>query len=483
MKFKPEKKYVQIGLTIFLTAIAIMLVYLLFFRLAQIKEGIANINKILAPIIYGLVLAYLMTPLLNAIERKWLYPVFDKKQWWANDQKRTKHIRALAVTLTIFCVLLFLYLFFASVIPQLYTSIQSLISQYSTYTSNLVKWLEKVTEKNPELAKFLSKLVVDYSDEADDFLNDIALPAIQNLLLPNVSDMLASLTTSIMKVIKFVWNIIIGLIISLYVLSSKEKFSEGSLRLCYATFETKTANKLIEGIRFTHHTFIGFLSGKVLDSAIIGIICYICCLFMRMPYAVLVSVIIGVTNIIPFFGPFIGAIPSTLIILLVDPKKALIFVIFVLILQQFDGNFLGPMILSQSTGLTSFWIIFSITLFGGLWGFAGMILGVPITAVIASFIQKVTDERLKKKNLPTESEKYSEVGKITEEGVFTHYEYIKPEKNKIDPDKKIVRLFKAIWNFIKKAVILIYELLKMLGITIFKKFMEVRNKRKEKKEK
>lgn len=481
MKFKPEKKYVQIGLTVFFTAIAIMLVYLLFFRLKDIKEGIAAINKILAPIIYGLILAYLMTPLLNAIEKKWLYPVFDKHEWWKNDKKRDSHIRALAVSLTIIFVLFFIYLFFASVIPQLYSSIQSIINQYSTYTQNLINWLEKITDKNPGLAKFLSKLVVSYSDEADDFLNDMALPAIQNLLLPNVNEMLSSLTSSIMKVIKFLWNIIIGLIISIYVLSSKEKFSEGSVRLCYATFETKSANKLIEGVRFTHHTFIGFLSGKVVDSAIIGILCYICCLFMRMPYPLLVSVIVGVTNIVPFFGPFIGAIPTTIIILLVDPKKAITFVIFILILQQFDGNILGPMILSQSTGLTSFWIIFAITLFGGLWGFVGMILGVPVAAVIASFIEKTTQERLKRKNLPTDADKYLDIGAITEEGEFTHYEYKKPEHKKIDPNKKVIKLLKAIWNLIKKAGILLFELLKMLGVSIYKKFREIKEQKKNKK--
>ncbi len=420
----------------------------------------------MAPIIYGLILAYLMTPLLNAIENKWIYPVFDKKNWWINDKKRDKHIRMLSITLTILCVLLFLYLFFASVIPQLYQSIKNLLVHYSSYTSNLVSWLYEVMEDNPDIANILSNMIYNYSSEANDFLDDVVLPALQTYLLPNVSDILTNLSASIMKIVMFVWNIIIGLIISIYVLSSKEKFAQGCVRMCYAILETKSANKFISAVRFTHHTFIGFLSGKVVDSAIIGVLCYICCLLMKMPYALLVSVIVGVTNVIPFFGPYIGAIPSIIIILLVDPKKALTFAIFILILQQFDGNFLGPMILSQSTGLTSFWIIFAITLFGGLFGVIGMIIGVPVTAVIAAFIQKHTDEKLKKKNLPTEPEKYYEVGEVTEEGEFTHYEYIKPKMKTPNKNSAGYKLLRAIGEFLKKIIIFIFEWFKAKIINI-----------------
>lgn len=450
MKFKPEKKYLQLGFTIFLTAIAIMAAYFLFFRLSSIKEGISVINRILAPIFYGLALAYLMTPLLNALERKILIPLAIAGGEKELTAKRKKHIRMIAVTITLLIVLSLIYLFFASVMPQLYSSIQNLIGHYNVYTDNLIKWINQTLEDNADIAVFLSKLISSYSTEADDFLNDIVLPTVQSFLIPNVNDMLSSLSASIIKLIMFVWNIVIGFIISIYVLSGKERFAQGSVRLCYAYMETKTANKFIDSMRFTHHTFIGFLSGKVIDSLIIGVMCYVFCLITKMPYGVLISVIVGVTNVIPYFGPYIGAIPSTIIILLVDPKKALTFIIFILILQQFDGNFLGPKILSQSTGLTSFWIIFSITLFGGLFGVIGMVVGVPITAVIASGIEHLTKTLLEKKNLPTEPEKYFEVGMVTDEGEMTHYEYHKPTHKQPNDKNLFIVLGKGICSILKK---------------------------------
>ncbi len=476
MKFKPEKKYFHMGLTFFLTSIAIMLAYFLFFRIDSLKSGIASINKILAPVFYGFILAYLMTPLMNIIENKFVRVLFEKEKWFSQSKNKDKHIRTTSVVLTMLIVVLVIYLFFASVIPQLYMSIQNLISQYSVYTENLVNWLNSVMEKNPDFAKFLSTLIYSYSNEADDFLNDVALPALKTFLLPNVNDILSSLTASVVKVIMFIWNIIIGLVISIYVLSGKEKFIQGSTRLCYATLETKTANRFIDAVRFTHHTFIGFLGGKVVDSAIIGILCYITLLIIKMPYALLVSVIVGVTNIIPFFGPYIGAIPSTLIILLVDPAKALTFVIFIIILQQIDGNIIGPKILAQSTGLTSFWIIFAITLFGGLFGVAGMIIGVPATAVIISFIDRYAKSRLRKKNLPENPENYLSVGRINEEGEITPYVYAKPEKKKQQKPTNLIKIFTVIWNGIKKICMVIVDIFKILITNLFSFIGKILNK-------
>jgi len=466
MKFKPEKKYLQIGLTLFFVAVGTMLVYFLFFRLSEIRAGIQAINKILAPIFYGLVLAYLMTPLMNTIEQKWLYPLFNKYNWWSKDKKRNKHIRGLSVLFTFAVVILLFYLFFASVIPQLYSSIQNLVSQYSTYTGNLTNYINSSLDNNPDVAKFLSSLVKDYSSEADDYLNDMVLPAIQSLLMPNMNDILSSLSNGIMKVIMFLWNVIIGLVISLYVLSSKEKFLRGFTRLTYAIFERTSANKFLDSVRFTHQTFIGFLAGKIVDSFIIGVICYICCLFAKMPYAILVSVIVGVTNIIPFFGPYIGAVPSTIIILLVDPKKALTFIIMILIIQQVDGNFIGPAILSQSTGLTSFWIIFAITLFGGLMGVPGMIIGVPVTAVIGAGIEKWTQGRLARKELPTDAENYYNVGFIDEDHNINPYVMEKPEKKKVNKNSPFYKLGVAIGRFFCKIGQLIWGLIKLAYVKI-----------------
>ena len=258
----------------------------------------------------------------------------------------------------------------------------------------------------------------------------------------------------------FVWNIIIGLVISIYVLAGKEKFARGSVRLCYAFLERPTANRFVDNVRFTHRTFIGFLAGKVVDSLIVGVLCYFCCLILKLPYALLVSAIVGVTNVIPFFGPYIGAIPSTIIILLVDPKKALTFIILIIVLQQIDGNFIGPKILAQSTGIPSFWIIFAITLFGGLFNVMGMIIGVPVTAVIISFVERLTKNKLKKKELPEDPDSYLNVARITEEGQIEPYIYKKPERKKAEKDNALVKVLEIIFRAIGRFFVWIYSFIK-----------------------
>lgn len=466
MKLKPEKKYFAFGLTLFITAVAIMLAYFFFFRIDTIKTGIAKINHILAPIFIGFILAYLMSPLLNIIELKISGLAFEKFGWCKNSDKKSKRIRTMSVAMTLIAVLFILYLFFASVIPQVYSSIVNLITQYSSYTTNFMNWMKKTTKDYPEVSKIFQSLLISYSEETSDFLNDIALPAIQTYLMPNVSNVLESIGTSIVNAIMVVWNIIIGLIISLYVLSSKERFVASATRLCYSCFSKDRANRLVESVRFTHHTFIGFLSGKVIDSLIIGILCYLCCLVMRMPYTLLVSVIIGVTNIIPFFGPFIGAIPTTFIILLVDPKKALTFIIFVLILQQVDGNIIGPKILSQSTGVTSFWIIFAITFFGGIFGVIGMVIGVPIIAIIFAFVDKVTDGKLIKKELPTSVDNYYSVKCINEENEIIPYVQVQKPSKKSDKSSKLNKIWQGIKQFFVAVFIILFSKIKVLFVKI-----------------
>ena len=256
-----------------------------------------------------------------------------------------------------------------------------------------------------------------------------------------MSDILKNLSSSVFGFLKFLWNIVIGLIISIYVLISKETFSQSCIRMCYAFFERKNANKFIDSVRFTHQTFIGFISGKIVDSLIIGFITFIVLTIMRMPYTILISVIIGVTNIIPFFGPWFGAIPCALILLMINPKLTLYFIIFIVILQQIDGNLIGPFILSQTTGVTTFWIITSITFFSGLFGLPGMILAVPVTGVLFAFVNELTKDMLIKKNLPPEPEAYLSVGSIDEEGHISPYELKKPKK----PETKTEIFFKKLY--------------------------------------
>ena len=261
-------------------------------------------------------------------------------------------------------------------------------------------------------------------------------------ILPNTVELIKTVSLSVINVFGFLWDFVIGFIISIYVLASKEKFAGQAKKISYAIFEQDTANNVIKNFRFTHQTFIGFLGGKIMDSIIIGLLCFIGTTIMGTPYAALVSVIIGVTNIIPFFGPFLGGVPCAFLVFVVDPLHPLncvYFILFVIILQQFDGNILGPKILGNSTGLTGFWVIFSITFFGGLFGVLGMIIGVPIFAVIYAAIRSAINTLLKKKKLPTDGKQYEEVDYVDEEGNFHKKEISENIKNSSNKKRETVK--------------------------------------------
>ena len=314
--------------------------------------------------------------------------------------------------------------FFQYVIPQIATSIQSIANQFPTYVNNLSAWLEEILVDNPEIEEKVTGLFNTYSKDLENWFN--------RTLLPQMNAILKTVSMSMISIFKALWNLVIGLIISVYLLSNKEKFLCQTKKITYAFLDTRRANALIEDARLIDRTFGGFISGKILDSLIIGIICFFCMSLLQFPWPMLISVIVGVTNIIPFFGPFIGAIPCALLILMVNPLQCLYFIIFILILQQFDGNFLGPKILGGTTGLSSFWVIFSITIFSGLMGVPGMIFGVPLFAVFYALIKRRTDKNLNRKGMPTETGKYHNLDKIdTKTG-----EFIKISNNVPKQDQK-----------------------------------------------
>ncbi len=468
MKIKIEKKYIHIGVMIFFTVLALMFVFFLIYRFDSLKLAIGKFNKIMAPVFYGFFLAYIINPIMNFVEKKIIGPLLEKYNANQEESKRKKATRAYSLAITIIFVLLLIYLFFVTLIPQVYKSLQSLIQSYPVYIDNLTEWLNKVTQKNPEIKDFFGNFIDDYSSEAEASITGMIMPVLQKFLVPNINTLLSGLSASIVSFVKLLINIIIGIIISVYVLFSKEKFANAATKFAYAILETKNANRFLYSIRYTHRTFIGFLSGKVLDSAIIGLICYICCLILGMPYSLLISVVVGVTNIIPVFGPFFGAIPSTIIILMVEPKKALTFVIFILILQQFDGNILGPKVLAGSTGISSFGVIFAITLFGGWLGVFGMIIGVPIVAVCYTGLRKVINSMLRTKNLPTETASYSGVGEISETGEITPYVYVDPNMEaKQEKRTAMAKAFRLVFLIIWKAVKYVGGLFKLLFIKLF----------------
>ena len=230
--------------------------------------------------------------------------------------------------------------------------------------------------------------------------------------------------------ILFRFDLIVGIIVSIYLMTMKEKSLARCCKAVYALFDEKKANAVVHGTRQVDRIFSGFVRGKLLDSLIIGALCFIGGSILKLPYTPLVSVVVGVTNVIPFFGPFLGAIPSAFLILLVSPKQCLIFVIFIVVLQQFDGNILGPKILGDATGISSFWVIVAILVGGGFGGVLGMFIGVPVFACAQELLKYLMDKRLRKRNMPTEA--YAYVGRAKDDPAET------TEETTTDNDKGTV---------------------------------------------
>ncbi len=394
MKIRWDKKYLYWGLTALAVVAVSLCMIFVFFRWELLMAWLRRLITITTPILDGLVLAYLLTPILNWIETLLLKYVFKKRK----SAEKPKYLRALSLVLTFFVVSAIVYAFCAVVLPQLFQSIQSIVRQFPAYVYNLNGWLDKVLKDNPNLEALLSQMISTYSPELREWLN--------TTLVPQMNQAIRIVSSYTFSILRAAWNLLIGLIISIYLMGSKERFLGQAKKMVYAFMSLERANHFIEDIRFVHRTFGGFISGKLLDSLIIGILCFIGTSIIGTPYSLLVSVIVGVTNIIPFFGPYLGAIPSAFLVLMIEPIQCLYFLIFIIILQQFDGNVLGPKILGNSTGLSGFWVIFSITLFGGFLGILGMVIGVPLFAVIYAYVRRHVKHNLKKKQLPVDTGEY-----------------------------------------------------------------------------
>ncbi len=407
---KFTNKYMKWGTTALVVLILAICFVCLIFKGESIWNGLNVIFGVAMPVIDGLIIAFIAAPVLNWIEDRLLYPFCKKCSVDTRNTKVKKRIRAGSVLLTFLFIGIVIYSFFAIVIPELVLSVQSIITRFPTYINNLIELTEKLLADNPDVEAYIESLLSTYSKDLDSLLDNKVMPTINNFIL--------SASIGVIGMLKSLYNLVIGMIISVYVLSGKEKFASQAKKICYALFERPVANQVINACRFTNKTFIGFLGGKIVDSAIIGVLCFFGTSILKMPYAVLISVIVGVTNIIPFFGPYIGAIPSALLVLMINPVKCIPFILFVLALQQLDGNVIGPKILGESTGLSGFWVIFSITFFGGLWGIAGMVVGVPLFAVLYAGISYLINKLLEKKALSTNTEDYEGLDHISLEKVY-----------------------------------------------------------------
>ena len=400
--FRWDKKYLYWGITAFCVIACSILFYMALNYLDELKQGLTRLLEILSPFIFGLVIAYLLNPLVKLLKNRVFGPLCDR--FFRNKEKGGRAARMIAVILAeIFMLALITGLFFL-IIPQLYSSIETIVVNSPAYIESLTNWATKLLADYPEISKYVAQTLGD--------VNTNIISWLQTTILPKLGSLLSNVGTGVRYVVTTVYNLVIGVIVSVYVLYDMEGFKARAKRLLYSVMSVESAKKFLDALRFTDRTFIGFLNGKLLDSAIIGLICYIFCVIFKMPYALLVSVMIGVTNIIPFFGPLIGAVPSAIIILMVDPVKCLIFIIFVILLQQLDGNFIGPKILGSTVGISGFWVMFSIIVGAGLFGFWGMVLGVPIFVVIYTFVNEGIKKRLLRSDLPVEEKDYEGVDHI-----------------------------------------------------------------------
>lgn len=315
-----------------------------------------------------------------------------------------KKISRTAATIGAILFLLFIiFLLLNMMIPELVSSIQNMMESLPEEIDAMTAWVEKIFNGDDQLAYTLNTIFAQLSKNVEHMVQQ---------LIPELNIYVTSITTGVVSFVKIIVNFLIGLVVAIYLLMSKETFIGQGKKVVYAVFPSKIGNYITRTLRVSNEIFGGFISGKILDSAIIGVLCYVGLLALKMPYSMLVAVIVGVTNVIPFFGPYIGAVPSFVLIALAEPVKGLYFLVFILVLQQLDGNFIGPKILGDSTGLSPFWVVFAILVGGGLFGFMGMLLGVPTFAVIYYLIRELVAYILRKRKLPEATVDYIEMNDV-----------------------------------------------------------------------
>ncbi len=371
-----------------------------------ISEAIGTFFSALSPFIIGLVLAFLLNPIMVYLRRGFAY-LFGKKLKKMDYDKAFRVSKTPCLIATVLILLLVIAGIIRLIIPNLVISLQDLYDNMPTYLDNAQAWVEKMFAKNDKLEGQLSNIIQFASEHASTFLAD--------KILPNMDEILLTVSGGLVTGVTAIFNFLVGIIVAIYLLNSKDVFIAQGKKIVYCIFSKRTGNRILEGLNYANSVFGGFINGKIIDSIIIGILCYIFTAAVGMKYAVLISTIVGVTNIIPFFGPFIGGIPGALLALMDDPIMFIIFVPFVLILQQFDGNILGPLILGDSTGLSGMWVLLAILVGGDLFGVMGMILGVPVFACIYAFFAVQLRDKLREKNLSSKTEDYFRLKGFNEE--------------------------------------------------------------------
>ncbi len=395
---KRKDGHVQLGLTVFFTVSAILLLYDTFFGSRVLQSFGRQFLSALSPVLYGAFMAYLLAPMVNYFEELFL----PKGKKIEKGKRTSGGLRALSILLTWALILVMVYVLFSILIPELYKSLLQLVSNIETYYNTISGWVQHLLETSPTLEKWATLQMENYYKLLEDW--------VKNDLLPHATTLMGVVSggvfSGVYSLVRFFGDLLVGVIVSVYFLATKETCAAHARKVVYSLFSERYVCWVLRGSARVDDIFSGFVRGKLLDSLIIGVICFFVCRFLQIPYTPLVSVIVGVTNIIPFFGPFLGAVPSIFLILLANPIRAVYFLIFIIILQQVDGNVIGPKILGDKTGLSSLWVIIAILVGGSFFGLPGMFFGVPVFACLYAFVSFLTRTRLRERGMPENTAAY-----------------------------------------------------------------------------
>lgn len=386
-----KKKIFTISAIVYAVLILLVVVITNFDRFSGFFEWLGGKIAVLSPLVIGAIIAYISFPLVRFFQSK-AFKNMENKRWR----------RTLSIVLTYISILLFLFVFVILILPQLISSIEDLIKKVTdgTYLNATINGINE----------FLNKVLSFGGDEVFEYISMEKVTKIMSEffagtgnLLQNIANLAISYGTNVLTGFK---NFFIGFLLSIYFVVSKDRLKAQAVRACAAIFTKKHNDAILDWFRFAHRTFGGFIVGKLIDAIMVIILCSIVFSIARIPFAVLIAVFIGACNVIPFFGPFIGAIPSAFIVFIASPDKLLLFIILTLVVQQFDANFLEPKIVGDRTGMSSLGVLVAVTVMSGYFGIVGAFLGVPIFAVICASLRKNIKKRLRAKDMPTDIAEY-----------------------------------------------------------------------------
>lgn len=403
MKRKIQNEYIYWGITV-LSVIALgILFYFTILRFDNIIKIIGKILYIFRPLLYGIIIAFILTQSFNFFNRKFTKLLSKRSKDTIKVKKESKII---SISISILILLLILFWIFYLLIPKLLISVVGIVEMLPDSIVKVESWLENILKGNPAIENIILTMINDSSKSILSYLSEGILPKMENIV--------TTVTVGLNGMYEFLRDFTIGIVFSVYLLINKNKYVSEMKKFIYTFLGIKKGNSLLQGARYSYKIFNGFIKGKLLTSVALGIVCYIAMILFKMPYAALISLIVAITNIIPFFGPIIGWVPGVILLLLINPIQALYFTIIIIVLQQIEGNILSPKIVGDSIGLSGFWVLFSIMIFGGIFGLVGMIIGVPIFAIFYHFASYQLKKYLAKKDLPSETADYEDLKYIDE---------------------------------------------------------------------